>query len=39
MVSEKLGVKGRFVGHKFKLENGGGSVNGEHFGVLMNYYF
>ncbi len=39
MFGEKLGVKGRFVGHKFKAANGAGSVNGEHFGVLMNYYF
>jgi opacity protein-like surface antigen len=39
MFSDKLGVKGRYVGHKFKAANGAGSVNGDHIGVLMNYYF
>lgn len=39
MFSDKMGVKGRYVGHKFKVANGAGSVNGDHLGVLLNYYF
>lgn len=35
-----LGIKARYVSEKFKPKRGGGStVDGNHFGVYINYYF
>jgi hypothetical protein len=40
LFGSSIGVKGRLVGHKFKVKNSNGpSVNGNHFGVLMSFYF
>ncbi len=37
--SPSLGAKARFVANKFKPKGGGTSVDGNHFGLMLSYYF
>jgi hypothetical protein len=34
-----MGMKLRYVGHKFNVEGSSASVNGDHLGVMLNFYF
>ncbi|HUG22880.1 outer membrane beta-barrel protein [Piscinibacter sp.] len=40
LFSPSAGVKLRYVAEKFKLSGGGGAeADGNHFGIMLNYYF
>jgi hypothetical protein len=39
LFSPQLGLKARVASHRFDFKNGGGSLDGNYFGVLGSYYF
>ncbi len=39
LFTPNLGAKARFVAHKYKPSGGGMSIDGNHFGLMLGYYF
>ncbi len=39
LLTPQIGLKARGVSHQLKVKGGSGEIDGDHFGLMLNYYF